>query len=354
MARAQSDSNDHQGRPAAIGIKLGSTRTVLAVSNGSEERVVQSLTCLAEYDDPLTQQRGVVFGDTAAEEYTDRVEFMLRTGLPEDDERAEMAGAFLAEFVKNNEIPQESVAVYAIPSIGNQPGLENLQSIVEDSPVGDVAIRSYPESLCAALPAMGWGLDALDDIFIAINMGSTNLEVAAYRRGEQLSPYVTGSVTGTDVDRAIAANVEAETQGRVKVDLTTAREYKEQHADFDNFQPFTKVVQQPGGGSHEYTVEQSVMEACNEYLDDVVEEVADRFLPELASNSMKIYQIALSKPIVLTGGMACIPGIIGAFEDRLSMSLQRDVEAISPQEPRTAAAEGAQRIAQRLIENGNY
>lgn len=355
MGETESKSpTDEKWQPAAVGIKLGSTRTVLSVPNGTGNEIIQTLTCLAEYDDALTGERGTVHGTAAAAEYPDRVEYMLRSGLPEDEDRAALAGTFFNEFTEANHVPEASVAVYAIPTIDNERGLANLESVIQGSPVGQVLVRSYPESLCSAIPAKGRGLKALNDIFLAVNMGSTNLEACVYRRGEQLSPYVTGAVTGNDVDRRIVSYVEEETQGRVKVDLTTAREYKEAHADFDSFEPFTDVVQQPGGGTHEFTIERAVMDACDEYLDEVVAEIADRFLPTLASDYMKLYQIALSKPIVLTGGMACIPGVVEAFEERLSEALQRDVAAQAPSDPATAAAEGAQRIAARLVENEAY
>jgi hypothetical protein len=350
MGETESTSNDGENwRPAAIGIKLGSTRTVLSVPNGAGSEVVQTLTCIAQYDDALTGEPQTVFGDAAAVEYPDRVQYLLRSGLPEDEERAELTGTFFEEFTRANQIPEESVAVYAIPTLDNERGLENLESVITSSSVGKVMVRSYPESLCSAIPAKGRGLEAINDIFIAINMGSTNLEACAYRRGEQLSPYVTGAVTGNDVDRRIVGYVEEETQGRVKIDLTTAREYKEAHADFVDFQPFTDVVQQPGGGSHEFTIERSVMDAVDEYLDEVVDEVANRFLPELASDNMKVYQLALSKPIVLTGGMAAVPGVVEEFEGRLADAMQREVSATAPDDPTTAAAEGAQRIAERLV-----
>lgn len=355
MAKTQSKSQaEVSGQPTPLGIKLGSTRTVLSLPTGTGNETLKTLTCIAQYDDPVTGEQGTVFGDAAAVEYPERVQYMLRSGLPEDDERADLARTFFNQFTEAYNLPQESVAVYAIPTIDNERGLQNLESVIQDSPIGEVLVRSFPESLCSAIPAKGRGLDAVDDIFLAVNMGSTNLEACIYRRGEQLSPYVTGAVTGNDVDRRIVTNVEEETQGRVKVDLTTAREYKEEHADFEAFEPFTDVVQKPGGGSHEYTIDRAVMDACNEYLDEAVSEIADRFLPTVASDYMKLYQIALSNPIVLTGGMACIPGIVEAFEDRLSDALQRDVAAEAPDDPATAAAEGAQRIAERLVENGEY
>jgi cell division ATPase FtsA len=93
------------------------------------------------------------------------------------------------------------------------------------------------------------------------------------------------------------------------------------------------------------------MDAANEYVDEVVDEVANGFLPELANSYMKVYQLALDKPIVLTGGMACLPGIVDVIEERLSDELQRDVDVIRADRPDLAAAEGAHEIAGHLAEN---
>lgn len=337
--------------PTPVGVKLGSTRTVLQIPREDGIETVRTLTCLATYDDPITGEERVLYGEQAAREYPDRVEFMLRSGLPEDDERADLAAKFFNELIAAQNVPEESTVVYAIPTIDNEEGLENLTTVIEGSPIGEATIRSFPESLCGAIPAMGEGLEAIDEVFIAINMGSTNLEACAYRHGEQLVPFSTGAVTGSEVDRRIANAVEEETQGRVNIDLTTAREYKEEHASFVDFEPFTDVIQQPGGGSHEFTVDRGLMEPVDEYVDEVVDEVANNFLSELANTHMKPYQIALGKPIALTGGMVCIPGIAEEFEARLSEELQRDVEVVTADRPDLAAAEGAYRIAERLTEN---
>ncbi|MCQ4332698.1 rod shape-determining protein [Natronomonas sp. F2-12] len=333
-----------------VGVKLGSTRTVVIYpsTEGDGVETIRTLTCLATYEDVLSGQERVLYGEEAASEYPDRVEFMLRSGLPEDDESVESASRFFTELIESNDVPENSAVVYAIPTIDNDAGLENLEAVIEGSRIGGELVRSYPESLCGALPAFEDGLDAIDDIFVTVNMGSTNLEVCAYRRGEQLTPLSTGSITGNEVDRRIANYVEEETQGRVNIDLTTAREYKEEHADFESFEPFTDVIQQPGGGSHEFTIEDSVMDACNEYVDETVDEIANGFLPELANNYMKVYQLALGKPIVLTGGMACLPGIVEEVEERLSAELQRDIEVVRADRPDLAAAEGAHVIADHL------
>jgi hypothetical protein len=336
-----------------VGVKLGSTRTVIALptEDGSGLTTIRTLTCLASYEDPLTGEEKYLYGEEAAREYPDRVQFMLRSGLPEDAERAELTEQFFSAIIDSHDIPADSAVVYAIPTIDNPAGLENLQGVIEDSPIGGSLMESYPESLCGSIPAFGEDLEAIEQIFIAVNMGSTNLEASAYRRGEQISPFTTGAVTGNEVDRIIANYVEEETQGRVNIDITTAREYKEEHADFEEFDPFTDIIQQPGGGSHEFTIERSVMDACNEYLDDVVEEFANTFLSQLANDHMKVYQLALDRPVVLTGGMACIPGVVEEFEQRVSEELGREIEAVAAERPDLSATIGAQRIAARLVQN---
>ena len=93
------------------------------------------------------------------------------------------------------------------------------------------------------------------------------------------------------------------------------------------------------------------MDPLDQYLDDVVDEVANNFLAELANDHMKVYQLALGRPIAVTGGMACIPGIVDELEERLGEELQRDVDVVAPDRPDLAAAKGAQRIAERLANN---
>ncbi|WP_066413915.1 rod shape-determining protein [Halorubrum aethiopicum] len=341
---------DDQNAPTPVGVKLGSTRTVLDLPDGRGGRERHStLTCLATYEDAITGEEKALYGHDAAVEYPDSVRFMLRSGLPENDDGVADAEAFFEAVVDAHDVPAESAVVYAVPTIDNEAGVENLKAVIEGSSVGEAAVRSFPESLCGAIPAYGDGLDAIDEVFVSVNMGSTTLEACAYRRGEQLSPFSTGSVTGNEVDRWIVAAVEEESQGRVHIDRTTAREYKEEHADVYDFEPFTDVVQQPGGGSHEFTVDRGVRDPVDRYIDDAVDAVANEFLPELANDHMKPYQLALGRPIAVTGGMACIPGLVEEFEKRLSAELDRDIEVVAPDDPATAAAEGAARIAERLV-----
>lgn len=340
--------------PAPVGVKLGSTRTIVVQPQGSVLKTHAALTCLATYEDVLTGTEQVIYGEDAAREYPEQVEFMLRSGMPEDEDHTETAATFFTHFLREHTVPADSVVVSAMPAIDNERGLANLTRVIEDSPIGERRIQRYPESLCGAIPAVGTGLDALERTFIALNVGSTTLSACAYRRGEPLTRLTTGTVTGNAVDRWIATNVEDETQGRVTIDLTTAREYKETHADFEEFTPFTDLVQQPGGGTHEFTIEHSVMDALDRYVNEAVDAIANTFLPQLANDHLRIYNQTLDEPLVLTGGMACIPGLRDAFEERLSEALQQDIDVTAPDDPVTAAARGAQRIAARFVDTAAY
>ena len=355
-ASSEEGGNDGavEGAPDPLGVKMGSTRTVVARANEDDVEALQDLTCLVSYDDAITGEEHVIFGEDAATQYPERVKYMLRNGLPTDDESTELARTYLEEFITGHELSENSVVVYAVPSIDNEAGVERFQDAIESTKIGGRLIRSYPESLCGAIPALGDDLEAVEETFIAVNLGSTNLEASAYRNGEQLVPFSTGSVTGAEVDRWIANNVEEETQGRVNIDLTTAREYKEDHADFEEYEPVSDTIQQPGGGTYDFTIEDSIMDAVDQYVEDAVDQVANVFMSALDQDHLKLRQRALQNPIVLTGGMACIPGIEEEFSDRLSVEMGIDVGATKPDAPDKAAAVGAYRIADRLVELESY
>lgn len=350
MAVNEATSVETTKNPVPVGVKLGSTRTVIVYPNGDERVTVRSMTCLTTYRDVLVGEQRELYGADAATEYPDESQFMIRNGLPADDESVDLASTLLSELLEVNGVPKNSAVVYAIPTVDNDAGLRNLERVADEIPIGRGPVRSYPESLCGALPVFEDELDAIEGIFATVNLGGTILEGCAYRHGEQVVPWSTGSITGDTVDRRIANYVEAETQGRVNVDSTTAREYKERHADFEGYEPFTDVVQQPGGGSHEFTVERGVMDAVDEYVDEAVDAIETGFLVDLKKAYPEVYERTLERPLVLTGGMACIPGLAGVFATRLGQAIQRDITVTHAEQPDLAAAQGAYEIAASLVE----
>jgi len=338
------------GSPVPVGVDIGSTRTVIAVPTpDGEVQIIRTLTCLADYENPITGETKYAYGDDAATEYPDSVEFPLRSGLPDSGRQTERTAKFFDAVVDAHDLPENSVVVYVTPLSDDDDGQRNLGRVIADSPIGAAGIERYPEMLCGALPAFGDGLEAIEAVFAAVNLGATHVEAAAFARGEQVAPYRTAAVSGNEVDREIISNVENETQSRVHIDINTAREYKEQHASFENFEPLTDVIQQPGGGRHEFTIGRSIMDPVEEYLDTVVARFADEFLSQLSGQYRRIQRLALEQPVVLTGGMACLPGTVGEFQRRLRGAVEAELTVTAPDRPDLAPAIGAQRIASQLV-----
>lgn len=338
------------GSPVPVGVKIGSTRTVIAFpAPDGGVQIIRTLTCLAEYENPITGEMKYAYGDDAAAEYPDSVKFPLRSGLPDSGRQTELTRQFFDAVVESHDLPEDSVVVYVTPLSEDDDGQKNLGRVIADSRIGTAGIERYPEMLCGALPAFGDGLEAIETVFTAVNLGATHVEAAAFRRGEQVAPYRTAAVSGNEVDRKIINNVENETQSRVHIDINIAREYKEQHARFENFEPLTDVIQQPGGGRHEFTIGRSIMDPVEEYLDTIVAKFAGGFLPQLSGQYQRVQRLALDQPVVLTGGMACLPGFVGEFQQRLRDTVDADLAVTAPNRPDLGAAIGAQRIAARLL-----
>jgi actin-like ATPase involved in cell morphogenesis len=337
------------GSPVPVGVKVGSTRTVIAFpAPDGGTQVIRTLTCLAEYENPITGETKYAYGDDAAAEYPDSVQFPLRSGLPDSGRQTERTQQFFDAVVESHDVPEDSVVVYVTPLSENDEGQENLGRVIANSPIGTAGLERYPEMLCGAMPVFGDGLEAIETVFAAANLGATHVEAAAFRRGEQVAPYRTAAVSGNEIDRKIISNVENETQSRVHIDINTAREYKERHASFEAFEPVNDVIQQPGGGRHEFTLDRSIMDPVEEYLDTVVAQFAGEFLSQLAGQDRRVQRLALDQPVVLAGGMACIPGLVEAFQRRLQNTVDAELTVTAPDRPDLAAAVGAQRIATRL------
>ncbi|ADE03057.1 hypothetical protein [Haloferax volcanii] len=337
--------------PTAVGVKFGSARTTLVFDDGDAATTVQVPSCLVDGEDALPGDERVSDDEGAVRRSGDRAEFMLRSGVPATARDAELFERFVRELCERHDLPAESAVVYAMPTVDDRVGLANFGTAVGECGLGGTLTRGLPESLCASIPALGDGIEAVDEVFVALDLGPTNLEACAYRHGTRLLPFVSAEVSGDRVDRRIAEAVEAETEGRATIDPDTAREYKETHADFGGFEPFTDAVERGDGdggdGVHEFTVERGVMEPLDDYLDDAVTELSD-FFSRLASSHMKTYQLARARPLVVTGGMACIPGLVAELESRLAAELDRPVDVVVPDDPTTAAAAGAHRLAVRL------
>lgn len=333
-----------------IGLKIGSTRTVLVMPNyeGSLD-IVRTLTCVAKYRDLFTGKLATKFGDEAAEEYADSVYFMFRAGLPQDDDSVKLAAQFIEFLVYKYNIPENSYVTLAHPAVENDRGRKNLKEIISGMSIGRVGRQAWSEAFCGAIPAFD-GLEAIKKTFMSVNMGSTTLEISVFRNGEPVHTVTLGTISGNIVDRKIRLGVQNETQGIVNIDLNTARKYKEEFANFIDYKPVYDSVHIHDKGQYGFKIEKSIMKPVEEYVNNVVEAIMENFFPQLAQDHYQTYKRVLSEPIILTGGMACIPGLKEKIQQLLSDELEQKVTVISSDRPDLAPAIGAYRISEYTLQ----
>lgn len=199
--------------PTAVGVKFGSARTTLVFDDGDAATTVQVPSCLVDGEDALPGDERVSDDEGAVRRSGDRAEFMLRSGVPATARDAELFERFVRELCERHDLPAESAVVYAMPTVDDRVGLANFGTAVGECGLGGTLTRGLPESLCASIPALGDGIEAVDEVFVALDLGPTNLEACAYRHGTRLLPFVSAEVSGDRVDRRIAEAVEARPRG---------------------------------------------------------------------------------------------------------------------------------------------
>jgi actin-related protein len=161
-----------------------------------------------------------------------------------------------------------------------------------------------------------------------------------------------GTVSGSIVDQKIQLEIQNETQGIVNIDLNTARQYKENYANFFDYKPIYDSIHLPDRGQYGFKIEKSIMRPVEEYVSDVITSFTRSFLPQLAQNNYPTYKKVLAEPIILTGGMACIPGLAEVLQKKLTDDLESSVTCITSDRPDLAPAVGAYRISQYTLEYG--
>lgn len=277
-----------------IGLKIGSTRTVLVMPNyeGTLD-IVRTLTCVARYRDLFTGKLATKFGDEAAEEYADSVYFMFRAGLPQDDDSVKLAAQFIEYLVYKYNIPENSYVTLAHPAVENDRGRKNLKDIISGMSIGRAGRQAWSEAFCGAIPAFD-GLDAIKKTFMSVNMGSTTLEISAFRNGEPVHTVTLGTISGNIVDRKIRLGVQNETQGIVNIDLNTARKYKEEFANFIDYKPVYDSVHIHDRGQYGFKIEKSIMKPVEEYVNNVIEAIMENFFPQLAQDHYQTYKRVLT------------------------------------------------------------
>lgn len=276
---------DTTDRPTPVGLQFGRVRTVAArPSEGPLETAVVP-TCLATVQDGVDKYTQSCSGGAQIQESPDRTQFKLQTGDISEEHSSAGVQSFLDSFVDTETIPPNAGVVYAASTI-NDDYATILEPILEDHGSGQL-LRVFPSSFCGSIPAIGDALEALSELYINVELGSSTLDACVYRRGERVVPFSTMSLSGALTARRTGSDsTEDGTLNRLK----------------------------RGGRA-----------ALMGYISDVVEVIANEFLPQLARRSITLYKRTLDRPIVCSGTMAAIPGLRGALEDALGSELRRDV-----------------------------
>lgn len=319
-----------------VGIKVGSQRTVIA--KGNDVLVIE--TCVKEKENPITGEKDYVVGNEAAELYGDEAVYMLRGGLPGNEEEAELLKIFLTRIANEYDIPENTYVTYGIPSTESEEGVNLFKKVVSQVPLGWAGKEVWNDSFLSAL-ALPEGLGMLDRTFIVVNAGSTTTDVVAVRRGEIVFSMVTGEVSGDIVDRWIKNEIMNETRGAVNIDISTARSYKEKYANLKEWKSIQETVQLFDKGLYTFRIDEAVNKPVEKYLESLVDFITLEFLPSLAEFNFKMYKKALESEFILTGGMAEIPGLREKFATKLSDALGVAATVRCPENPLTASARGA-------------
>jgi|Deesub1362A_J573_1020465.scaffolds.fasta_scaffold00017_178 hypothetical protein len=345
LKNKQNDAKKDTG-VVPIGIKLGSQRTV--VVTGDNTHVIQ--TCVKESENPITGEKEYVVGNEALELYGDEAIYMLRGGLPGNDEEADLLRVFLGHIIEEYGLTENSYVTYAVPSTENEAGIDLIKKVISQVPVGWAGKEIWNDSFLGA-SAFPEGIDMIEKTFLVINLGSSTTELVAVRKGEIILNMVTGTVCGDLVDRWIKNEIQNETRGAVNVDLTTARMYKETYANLKKWENVQESVHLFERGKFSFRIDECIIRPIIRYLDRLVDFMCLEFLPELAESHFSVYKQVLNREFILVGGMAEIEGLKERLATKLAEALGTGISIKCPENPSTASARGAYLISKYRIEN---
>ncbi len=319
-----------------IGIKVGSQNTVITTSDWTEIET----TCVKERSNLITGETEYIVGNEAAEMFGDGAEYMLRGGLPGNEEEADLLRRFLGRLIEKYDLPENSYVTYAIPAVESEVGINLFKKVVSQISIGWSGKEIWNDSFLGALALPG-GIKIVEKTFLVINLGSTTTEVVAARKGEVLLSAVTGAVSGDLVDRWVKNEILNETRAALNIDLATARKYKEKYANLKSWENVQESVQLFRKGKSSFKISECIIKPIEDYLERLADFVCLEFLPELAETNFSVYKQVLAKEFILVGGMVEIPGLREKLGTIMSSQLGANVTMICPENPVAAPAKGA-------------
>lgn len=326
-----------------IGVKIGSTYSVLAVRGGLETPVTSVIkSCVSTVTDPDTKNVSSV--DIGIER-PDSI-FPLSKGIIENDK---LIAPTIAIIKKLNAPPLTRV-VAAIPALELIEGRDRLKKALRDS-LTPLKMVLSPEVYCGAVNLLGYidvngarKLKALHSDFIALNLGSTTLEVLIALHGKRVYLNAFTGVCGSMVDYQILDTVQNKF-GKVLTTMPEIRDIKEKFNMNDPKEIQFNVMTQNDG-----VVQVSGTSTILAVLDRYVFDVCTQLVTILKNTlSPEVIAQVLDTPIVLTGGMGNIPGLSERIEQKMRDFLHYDkITVLKQTDGHIAPAIGALTLANEI------
>ena len=326
-----------------IGVKIGSTYSVSAVRGGLETPVTNVIkSCVSPVTDPDTKTVNETY---IGVERPDSV-FPLDKGIIESDNHIPLTIAIINKLG----VPAGARIVAAIPALELVEGRERLKKALRESLKPSKMVLS-PEVYCGAVNALGYTevngkrrLKALHSDFLALNLGSTTLEVLIALHGTRKYLNAFTTVCGNKVDYELFDMLH-NSYGKVLITLPQIREMKEQF-NMNSPKDIMLNVMTHNDGVRRVSVAKTVQTVLDKYVFDV-----STFLVSILKNTLTPETIAqvLDTPIVLTGGMGNIPGLPERIEKKMRELLRYEKLTILKQvDGHIAPAIGALTLANEI------
>ncbi len=326
-----------------IGVKIGSTYSVSAVRGGLETPVTNMIkSCLSPVTDPDTK---VINDMYIGVERPDSV-FPLDKGIIEKDEQIPLTIAIINKL----NVPHGALVVAAVPALELVEGRERLKTALREA-LKPFKMVFSPEVYCGAVVALGYTevngkrkLKALHSDFLALNLGSTTLEILVALHGERKYLNAFTKVCGNKVDFELFDMLH-NTFGKVLITMPEIRQMKEQFNMTSPKEVIVNVMTQ-SDGIKRVSVQKVVQTMLDKYVTDVSE-----LLVTILKNTLTPETIAqvLDTPIVLTGGMGNIPGLPERVEKKLRELLHYNkVTVLKQVDGHIAPAIGALTLANEI------
>lgn len=330
-----------------VGIDLGTSRTVVAASNGVRESFLSYVGYPKDMVSRKVVKQRVLYGEEALRH---RLSLMLYKPLakgvfqcPDSESGQEAksyarAAADLVSYAVSLTRPRANQRIHAVIGCPAQAALHDKQAIRE-------AAHSVVDALmiCSEPFAVAYGVDRLNDtLVIDIGGGTTDL---CRMQGTLPTPddQVTLEIGGDDIDAELKRLLEEACPG-AQFSIHKVRELKEKFGYVGDEHASIYTEFPVKGKSTRFEVSEPIRDACQIIVEPIVEAI-----DHLITTFDPDFQITLKNNVLLSGGGSQMRGLGDSIEAEMQKQLGGGhVSTII--EPVYAGANGALKLAREIPE----